>query len=87
MNSIVDIARGLNVKAPATIVVGEVVSVLHGRQQGLLSDASEGMFAGVDAKKVARAAKVVANRSKANGAEEGILAEKVSPTPAPLTGL
>lgn len=60
VDTIAKIARGLKVKAPATIVVGEVVSVLHGPQQGLISDAAEGMFVGVDKDKVARAAKRVA---------------------------
>lgn len=40
--------------------MGEVVSILHGRQEGLISDASVGMFSGVDEEKVARAAERVA---------------------------
>ena len=63
VDTIAEVARGLKVKAPATIVVGEVVSVLHGPQQGLISDAAEGMFVGVDKDKVARAAKRVAEAS------------------------
>lgn len=62
IDTISGIARGLNVKAPATIVVGEVVTVLHGSKQGLISDASKGMFAGVEAAKVARAAKTAAGK-------------------------
>lgn len=63
MDTISGVARGLKVKAPATIVVGEVVSVLHGPEQGLLSDAADGMFAGVDKEKVASAAKSVAEKT------------------------
>lgn len=63
VDTISEVARGLKIKAPATIVVGEVVSVLHGPQQGLISDAAEGMFVGVDKEKVARAAKRVAEAS------------------------
>lgn len=63
VDTIPEVARGLKVKAPATIVVGEVVSVLHGPQQGLISDAAEGMFVGVDKEKVARAAKRVSEAS------------------------
>lgn len=66
VQNIVEIARGLNVKAPATIVVGEVVTVLHGREHGLLSDASEGMFKGVDAEKIERAARKVAEQARAD---------------------
>lgn len=62
MDTISEIARGLNVKAPATIIVGEVVTVLHGSKQGLISDASKGMFAGVEAAKVARAARTAAGK-------------------------
>ncbi len=64
MDTISGVARGLNVKAPATIVVGEVASVLHGPAQGLLSDSAEGLFAGVDKDKVASAAKRVAERTE-----------------------
>lgn len=74
MDTIVEVARGLKVKAPATIVVGEVVSVLHGPQQGLLSDAADGMFVGVDKEKVASAAKRVAEKTGdflASGGEGG----------------
>ena len=63
VDTIVEVARGLKVKAPATIVVGEVVSVLHGPEQGLLSDAADGMFAGVDEEKVRNAAKRVAEKT------------------------
>ncbi|CAN0164538.1 unnamed protein product [Pylaiella littoralis] len=63
VDTISEVARGLKVKAPATIVVGEVVSVLHGPEQGLLSDAADGMFAGVDEEKVASAAKRVAEKT------------------------
>lgn len=69
-----EVARGLKVKAPATIVVGEVVSVLHGPEQGLLSDAADGMFAGVDEEKVRNAAKRVAERTgdfRVNKGERG----------------
>lgn len=65
VETISEVARGLKVKAPATIVVGEVVSVLHGPEQGLLSDAADGMFAGVDEQKVRNAAKRVAEKTDA----------------------
>ncbi|CAM9951750.1 unnamed protein product, partial [Ectocarpus sp. 13 AM-2016] len=70
VDTISKVARGLKVKAPATIVVGEVVSVLHGPEQGLLSDAAEGMFAGVDKERVASAAERVAEK------KEGLFSEK-----------
>eukprot|EP00903_Cladosiphon_okamuranus_P008427 g8100.t1 len=63
VDTIVEVARGLKVKAPATIVVGDVVSVLHGPEQGLLSDAADGMFAGVDEEKVRSAARRVAEKA------------------------
>eukprot|EP00752_Nemacystus_decipiens_P010367 g9237.t1 len=65
VETISEVARGLKVKAPATIVVGEVVGVLHGPEQGLLSDAADGMFAGVDEEKVRNAAKRVAEKADA----------------------
>lgn len=43
--------------------MGEVVRVLHGPEQGLLSDASNGMFFGVNEEKVARAARAVAEKA------------------------
>lgn len=79
MDTIPEVARGLKVKAPATIVVGEVVSVLHGSQQGLLSDAAAGMFAGVDREKVARAAQKVAENI--NGEPAGGVDAAVAPAP------
>ena len=83
MDTISEIARGLNVKAPATIVVGEVVKVLHGSKQGLISDAAKGMFFGVDAAKVARAGKTAAEKmDKLNGglgsAEKNVTSSGVS---------
>lgn len=71
VETISEVARGLKVKAPATIVVGEVVSVLHGPEQGLLSDAADGMFAGVDEEKVKNAAKRVAEKTDAFRANVG----------------
>lgn len=71
VDTISKVARGLKVKAPATIVVGEVVSVLHGPEQGLLSDAAEGMFAGVDKDRVASAAERVAEKKNGLFSEEG----------------
>eukprot|EP00904_Undaria_pinnatifida_P010093 jgi/Undpi1/6213/HiC_scaffold_20.g08697.m1 len=79
VDTIPEVARGLKVKAPATIVVGEVVSVLHGSQQGLLSDAADGMFAGVDREKVARAAQKVAENI--NGEPAGGVDAAVAPAP------
>ncbi|CAM9620783.1 unnamed protein product [Ectocarpus sp. 4 AP-2014] len=70
VDTISKVARGLKVKAPATIVVGEVVSVLHGPEQGLLSDAAEGMFAGVDKERVASAAERVAEKKEGRFSEE-----------------
>lgn len=70
VETIAKVARGLKVKAPATIVVGEVVSVLHGPEQGLLSDAAEGMFAGVDKERVANAAERVEEKKKGLFSEE-----------------
>ncbi|CAM9972834.1 unnamed protein product, partial [Ectocarpus sp. 8 AP-2014] len=70
VDTISKVARGLKVKAPATIVVGEVVSVLHGPEQGLLSDAAEGMFAGVDKERVASAAERVAEKKEGLFSEE-----------------
>ncbi|CBN77740.1 uroporphyrinogen-III C-methyltransferase, putative chloroplast precursor [Ectocarpus siliculosus] len=75
VDTISKVARGLKVKAPATIVVGEVVSVLHGPEQGLLSDAAEGMFAGVDKERVASAAERVAEKKE--GLFSGEAGEKV----------
>lgn len=89
MNTIVKIARELNVKAPATIVVGEVVTVLHGRRQGLLSDASEGMFRGVDAEKVERAAAIVAEKAQADFgvvANGNVSADTRPPSPRAIAG-
>ena len=80
VDTIAEVARGLKVKAPATIVVGEVVSVLHGPQQGLISDAAEGMFVGVDKDKVARAAKRVAEASVKVIGEPGVDAAAPAPT-------
>lgn len=71
VETISKVARGLKVKAPATIVVGEVVSVLHGPAQGLLSDAADGMFAGVDEEKVRNAAKRVAEKTDEFRANSG----------------
>lgn len=82
--TISEVARGLKVKAPATIVVGEVVSVLHGPQQGLLSDAANGMFFGVDKERVAAAAKKVAER--ADNTLEGLTSDKDSVAPTATAG-
>lgn len=89
VQNIVEIARGLNVKAPATIVVGEVVTVLHGREHGLLSDASEGMFKGVDAEKIERAARKVAEQARADFGVSNFSeasAEAGTPSPSFLSG-
>lgn len=81
VDTITKVARGLKVKAPATIVVGEVVSVLHGPQQGLISDAAEGMFVGVDKEKVARVAKRVAEVSEKVIGEPANGVDAVAPAP------
>lgn len=86
VNTIVKIGRELDVKAPATIVVGEVVSVLHGRQQGLLSDASEGRHAGANGEKGLRPTKAAGDKAKSKVLAEGVAARKAAPSPVPSMG-
>lgn len=59
--------------------------VLHGPEQGLLSDASNGMFFGVDEGKVARAARAVAEKTDKvveDGSVLGDVDRPVSPAAA-----
>lgn len=91
VDTMAGVARGLKVKAPATIVVGEVVSVLHGPQEGLISDAANGMFHGVAKDMVKRAAKKVAEETgsvvtlNGDGAGDGAQ-EILSPTTSTTGG-